>query len=454
MKKNSVTVSGYAQENEFNTDIMAQQSLSGNPDTSVQSSTRKDLSAINPLNVEVPNGTYVNAKEVERILQILKEGGNLPDIIVTPEDILISGINALEAAKRIGQTLVLVSVQKVKTELLLIRLDVIKLDGGTQSRACINQQIIEEYAQVWREGAKFPPVVVFYDGTDYWLADGFHRCISAGIALILEIQADVRQGTRRDAVLYSVGANGNHGLRRTNEDKRRAVTNMLNDQEWQKWSDRAIAEQCGVSNAFVGKIRGELGLSVNGEQIEPLRERTVTRGGTTYSQKTRLKDKPWTPQVTERVEIIGGEHEGKFAEVRVITGNAAMCLLDGDEENKRRTIFLSYIKPLEKDPPPTTAHTSVKQELKQIQKEAGFGTRSQLFPDLARNEGPPVEWQSATITNLNTTGDVLVTEVVIALMRLSPEQINEAMRKASANWNTGQIEAAYQALNEHRRIAA
>jgi hypothetical protein len=74
----------------------------------------------------------------------------------------------------------------------------------------------------------------------------------------VEVEADVRQGTRRDAVLYSAGANATHGLRRTNEDKRRAVTVLLEDEEWRGWSDREIARKAGVSNRFVGNVRDEV----------------------------------------------------------------------------------------------------------------------------------------------------------------------------------------------------
>ena len=38
-----------------------------------------------------------------------------------------------------------------------------------------------------------------------------------------EIAADVRQGTRRDALLFAAGANSSHGLSRTTADKRRAI---------------------------------------------------------------------------------------------------------------------------------------------------------------------------------------------------------------------------------------
>jgi hypothetical protein len=90
----------------------------------------------------------------------------------------------------------------------------IRRDGGTQPRAILDRPTISEYAFELRAGAQFPPVVVFHDGTDYWLADGFHRVEAAESIKMTQIAAIVRQGTIREAVLYSVGANATHGLRR------------------------------------------------------------------------------------------------------------------------------------------------------------------------------------------------------------------------------------------------
>jgi hypothetical protein len=75
----------------------------------------------------------------------------------------------------------------------------------------------------------FSPVLVFCDGSDYWLADGFHRLAGRQSLELPAIAVDIRQGARRDAILYSVGANAYHGLRRTNADKRRAVLMLLQD---------------------------------------------------------------------------------------------------------------------------------------------------------------------------------------------------------------------------------
>jgi len=137
-------------------------------------------------------------------------------------------------------------------------LQYLTLDGGTQPRAEIDAALVEEYAAAWREGAEFPPVVAVYDGTHYWLADGFHRVHGAKAAGLEQIPAEIRQGSRRDAVLYAVGANAAHGLRRTNADKRRAVETLLRDAKWQGWSDRKIARKCAVDHKTVGRWRDEL----------------------------------------------------------------------------------------------------------------------------------------------------------------------------------------------------
>lgn len=154
-------------------------------------------------------------------------------------------------------------------------ISLIRVDGGTQSRSSLYQNVVDDYASAIGDGAQFPPVVVFHDGSDHWLADGFHRFHAHKKLGLVEIDADVRQGTRRDAILYSVGANESHGLRRTNEDKRRAVLTLLNDPEWVKWSDREIARQCAVGNKFVGDIRRTLTVSEHSERTYTTKHGTI-----------------------------------------------------------------------------------------------------------------------------------------------------------------------------------
>ena len=172
----------------------------------------------------------------------------------------------------------------------------IRDDGGTQPRARTDLALVAEYAEAMGQGAKFPPVVVFFDGADYWLADGFHRRDGALRAGLDEIAVEVKQGTQRDAVLYSVGANVAHGQRRTNEDKRRAVLRLLEDEEWGGWSDREIARRCAVGHAFVSSLRPA---SVHDGQIA----RKVERNGTVYTQDTsnigkRPSPSPASPKPT------------------------------------------------------------------------------------------------------------------------------------------------------------
>lgn len=136
----------------------------------------------------------------------------------------------------------------------------IRADGGTQMREAMNLFTVSDYAEAWRAGAQFPPIVVFFDGTDYWPGDGFHR-LQSHINVYgsgAQIAADIRPGTRRDAILYAASANAAHGLRRTNQDKLRAVRTLLRDSEWSQYSDNQIAALCAVSQPFVSTHRKQL----------------------------------------------------------------------------------------------------------------------------------------------------------------------------------------------------
>jgi hypothetical protein len=131
-------------------------------------------------------------------------------------------------------------------------------DGGAQMRVEMNPETINDYAEAMLNGAVFPPIIVYLDSTDYWPGDGFHRIEATRKIERDTIAAEVRKGTARDAILFGIGANSTHGLRRTQADKKRAVERLLKDAEWAQWSDRKIAEAAKVDHKTVGKIRREM----------------------------------------------------------------------------------------------------------------------------------------------------------------------------------------------------
>lgn len=195
----------------------------------------------------------------------------------------------------------------------MIALSKIRIDGGTQARVELNQETVAEYAEAYRSDAAMPPVVLFYDGTAYWLADGFHRYFGAKQAGLAEIWEEITPGTQRDAVLYSLGANANHGLRRSNADKRKAVETLLADAEWAKWSDEQIAQKCGVGRVYVISVRKDcILLSDDKIEREPVK-RIVKRNGKTFEMdvsgigKSVAKQRPLTKKEIELCSMVMGE---------------------------------------------------------------------------------------------------------------------------------------------------
>ncbi len=141
----------------------------------------------------------------------------------------------------------------------VLPLSAIRVDGNVQPRKYLHDDRVAEYAEDMRRGDKFPPLVVFEDPEGVcWLADGFHRYHAAAKLKLEAIECDVRPGGLREAILYACGSNFAHGFRRTNADKEQAVTRLLMDTEWGKWSDREIARRCNVGADMVGRVRGQL----------------------------------------------------------------------------------------------------------------------------------------------------------------------------------------------------
>lgn len=164
-----------------------------------------------------------------------------------------------------------------------VHLDAIRLDGGTQPRGGINDDYVTELVEALQAGVTLPPVDIMYDGEIYWLFDGFHRVAAHRKADFYLVPANIHQGTQADAQWRSYAANQTHGLRRSNEDKQRAIKAALRHPNGAQMPNREIARHLGVDEKTVRLWREKLESSA---EIPQTTERTVTRDGVQYTQNT------------------------------------------------------------------------------------------------------------------------------------------------------------------------
>lgn len=163
-----------------------------------------------------------------------------------------------------------------------LKLSQIVIDKGTQTREAIDQKTVSEYAEVIMNKDSLPPLVVFHDGINYYLADGFHRYFAYKQTITPEVEVEVINGTLRNAQEYALGTNDKHGLKRSNGDKRNAVMIALNDIEWGMLTNREIGKLCRVSHTFVNAIK---------EKLESDKPKKKEKDPTDFSKKNR-SDEP------------------------------------------------------------------------------------------------------------------------------------------------------------------
>jgi hypothetical protein len=215
-------------------------------------------------------------------------------------------------------------------DIIHVPLDLIRCDEEIQTRDVLKGEYLERLKELFREDGPhaLPPVVLFRDNNGvYWLADGGYRYTAACEVFSLEgpraLLAEVRQGTKRDAILYAAEANAKHGRGLSNDEKRRVVERLLKDHEWSGWPDRAIARHTGTSHVFVGRIRKELELAAKQPTIEaasgncyqmpaePTRIVTVQRGDSTYEMDVSDRGRAAsTPPMPFSSDVKQDDHDG------------------------------------------------------------------------------------------------------------------------------------------------
>ena len=104
------------------------------------------------------------------------------------------------------------------SEIKMLDLDRFSFGTDIMTREVLEWEPLDLFRELYREEGPeaLPPVVVFHDADDvFWVADGHYRIVAARDALSKNgprvLPADVREGTKRDAILFACGANAKHG---------------------------------------------------------------------------------------------------------------------------------------------------------------------------------------------------------------------------------------------------
>lgn len=204
----------------------------------------------------------------------------------------------------------------------------IRIDGGTQARVALNQDVVKDYAEKMRDGEKFPEIIVFFDGSDYWLADGFHRYFATKSNGTVSIEADVRTGTLDDATFFAFGANGKRGLSMTAEDNRNVIYAMLRHPVWKKMTNTEIAKHVGVSKMTVGRVKATMEI----KDEEPVKSYKDKNGNEVKVDTGKLKTKK-TVEKTTKPDLSTGELN-PFLEYEEKIKELTDTIIEQDRENQ------------------------------------------------------------------------------------------------------------------------
>ena len=226
----------------------------------------------------------------------------------------------------------------------VVRLDQIRLDGGTQMREHLDQNVVKEYAEKMREGEVFPPLITMFDGSTHWLVDGFHRYLAYQAAGKQGANCEVHTGTQEDAIFMATSVNGTHGLQRSNATKKKCVEVALASSKTAGWSNIKIAKHCAVSETFVAAIRDP---EVKAKQAENMQKHVEKKAKTPVKLDLPETDTPvklddFGPS-DEEIRASERAHN-EFLEFMQEAFEADDVLADTSEKLKQALLELHHLK--------------------------------------------------------------------------------------------------------------
>jgi hypothetical protein len=122
-----------------------------------------------------------------------------------------------------------------------------------QLRATISDERIAYFREQMAAGVEFPPVDAYWDGTNLWLADGFHRYLAYKRDGADALWVDVHHGSVQDALVWSYRANSSHGEPLRAPERRAALKRI--EAQCRGVSARVLAKRLGVHSTTIDRLR-------------------------------------------------------------------------------------------------------------------------------------------------------------------------------------------------------
>lgn len=168
-----------------------------------------------------------------------------------------------------------------------ISLNSIVFDEKAQCRVEMNQDVVDDYADLYKlDPCPLPPIKgIRIDDNQYVVYDGYHRIAGAKKANLVDIPCVVMDGLREDAEWLALGENKSHGLRRTQADKEKATRMALKAHP--ELSDLELSRHVGVSDKTVAKFR-----TIMVEAGEIKKGKKVSKSGATVGEKPPRESEP------------------------------------------------------------------------------------------------------------------------------------------------------------------
>ena len=325
----------------------------------------------------------------------------------------------------------------------------VRSDAGTQSRAWEDSETIDDYAEKMLAGLwdweRQPLPVVFYDGENYYPGDCHHRVKAAIKAEQDSICVDVREGSLRDAIVYSCQANTDHGIPLRPRDQRRRIEMLL---------EQLAAMSPDERIALLGKAPGvkeqeRAHVIKTGEWSSRVIARYLKLTASGYVTVTNVQKEREFKRLVEELGLKEGDRfisKGAVCSIALLSPSSqkvSVSWVNGGIQSISLDEFLTNFTSVEGEPEQsevlkfnTQSEANQPDLLEELEEESGHKP-PQLLPDKERNEGSPLVLAREDGSQPDTA-ELLLNQLMGQIGLLSDAQLQQLLIKAKAELNRRQ----------------